>query len=59
VGALEHIGSSVSSLVYFALGFCLIRLGIRTRSATEWVLGSAFLCWSLYYILRVISMELP
>jgi hypothetical protein len=58
VEALEHIGSSISGLLYFALGFCLIRLGTRTRSATEWVLGSSFMCWSLYYILRVISMEL-
>jgi hypothetical protein len=58
VEALEHIGSSISGLLYFALGFCLIRLGTRTRSATEWVLGSSFMCWSLYYILRIISMGL-
>ena len=56
--AFEHIGSSVSGLIYFALGFCLIRLGARTRSATEWVLGSSSLCWSLYYILRIVSMGL-
>ena len=30
--AFEYIGSAVSGLVYLALGFCLVRLGIRTRS---------------------------
>ena len=55
--ASEYIGSTVSGLVYLALGFCLVRLGARTRSATEWALGSAFLCWGLYYILRIVSIR--
>jgi hypothetical protein len=56
VEAFEYIGSAVSGLVYLALGFCLVRLGARTRSATEWVLGAAFVCWGLYYVLRIVSI---
>jgi len=56
VEAFEYIGSTVSSLVYFALGFRLILLGNRTRSTPEWLIGSAFLIWSLYYVLRIFSI---
>jgi hypothetical protein len=58
VEVFDQFGSIASGLVYFALGFRLILLGARTRSATEFLLGSTFLCWSLYYVLRIISIEL-
>jgi hypothetical protein len=45
-------------LVYFAVGARLLRLGIRTRSVSEWVLGLTFLIWSLSYVLWVTSVVL-
>jgi len=56
--ASGYIGSVISSVVYVALGFRLVRLGSRTRSATEWLLGLVFLLWSLFYALRVLSIGL-
>lgn len=50
-----YIGSAVAGLVYCVLGARLVRLGIRTRSATEWLLGLTFLIWSLSYALWVAS----
>ena len=50
-----YIGSVVAGLVYCVLGVRLTRLGIRTRSATEWLLGLTFLIWSLSYALWVAS----
>jgi hypothetical protein len=58
VEAFDYIGSVVSSLAYFAFGLRLILLGTRTRSGTEWLIGSTFLCWGLYYALWFISIGL-
>jgi hypothetical protein len=51
-----YIGSLISGLAYFAVGARLLRLGIRTRSASEWLIGLTFLIWSLSYALWVFSM---
>ena len=45
-----YFGSAISVLAYLVLGAGLIRLGIRTRSAAEWLLGLTFLLWALSYI---------
>ena len=54
----DQFGSVISGILYFVLGFRLALLGTRTRSATEFLLGSACVCWSLYYALRVVSIGL-
>ncbi len=54
--ASVYIGSTAAGLVYLVLGARLARLGNRTRSASEWVLGLAFLIWSLSYALWVTSV---
>ncbi len=54
----DQFGSIVSGMLYFALGFRLALLGARSRSATEFLLGSVFVCWGLYYALRIASIEL-
>ena len=41
-----YLGSATAGLVYFVLGVRLVRLGIRTRSAAEWLLGLSFLMWA-------------
>jgi hypothetical protein len=51
-----YIGSLISGLAYFAVGARLLWLGIRTRSASEWLIGLTFLIWSLSYALWVCSM---
>jgi hypothetical protein len=51
-----YIGSVLAGLGYLAVGARLVRLSIRTRSASEWVLGLAFLIWSLSYALWVTSV---
>jgi len=51
-----YIGSVISGLAYFAVGARLLRLGIRTRSASEWLIGLTFLIWGLSYALWVFSM---
>ena len=53
-----YIGSAAAGLVYFVLGARLVRLGIRTRSAAEWLLGLTFLIWALSYTLWVIAIAL-
>lgn len=53
-----YIGSVVAGLAYFAVGARLLRLGIRTRSASEWVLGLTFLIWVLSFALWVIAITL-
>ena len=52
------IGSATAGLVYCVLGVRLIRLGIRTRSAAEWLLGLTFLIWTLSYAPWVIAIAL-
>jgi hypothetical protein len=51
-----YIGSAAAGLVYFVLGARLVRLGIRTRSAAEGLLGLSFLIWMLSYALWVITV---
>jgi len=53
--ASAYIGSVVAGVVYLVLGARLVRLGNRTRSAAEWVLGLTFLIWSLSYVLWLAS----
>ncbi len=53
-----YIGSVVAGLAYFAVGARLLRLGIRTRSASEWVLGLTFLIWALSFALWLIAITL-
>jgi len=57
-----YIGSAAAGLVYFVLGTRLVRLGIRTRSAAESLLGLTFLAWMLNYafwVLAVVSQDRP
>jgi hypothetical protein len=51
-----YIGTAAAGLVYFVLGARLVRLGIRTRSATEKLLGLTFLIWTLTYVFLVIAI---
>ena len=53
-----YIGSAIAGLVYCVLGARLVRLGIRTRSAAEWLLGLTFLSWMLSYAPWVIAAVL-
>jgi hypothetical protein len=53
-----YIGSAIAGLVYFVLGARLVRLGSRTGSAAEWLLGLTFLIWTLSYTLWVIAIAL-
>jgi hypothetical protein len=53
VGDNAYIGSAAAGLVYFVIGARLVPLGIRTRSAAEWLLGLTFLIWSLSYALWI------
>ena len=53
-----YIGSAIAGLVYCVLGARLVRLGIRTRSAAEWLLGLSFLMWALSYTLWVFAIVL-
>ena len=56
--ASAYIGSVLAGLAYFVLGACLVRLGIRTRSAAERLLGLTFLIWALSFALWVIAIAL-
>ena len=53
-----YIGSAIAGLAYIVLGAGLIRLGIRTRSAAEWLLGLTFILWSLSYIPWIFAVAL-
>jgi len=53
-----YIGSAAASLAYCVLGARLVRLSIRTGSASEWLLGLTFLIWTLSYTLWVIAIAL-
>ncbi len=53
--ASDYIGSVLAGLVYFVVGARLVRLGNRTRSASEWVLGLTLLIWGLSYVFWVTS----
>jgi hypothetical protein len=53
-----YLGSAAASLVYFVLGVRLVRLGIRTRSASEWLLGLTFLAWTGSYAPWAIAVAL-
>jgi hypothetical protein len=53
-----YLGSAAASLVYFVLGVRLVRLGIRTRSASEWLLGLTFLAWTGSYAPWAIAVGL-
>jgi len=53
-----YIGSAIAGLVYCVLGARLVRLGIRARSAAEWLLGLSFLMWALSYALWVFAIVL-
>jgi hypothetical protein len=58
VEEMPYIGSAIAGLVYFVLGARLIRLGIRTKSAAERLLGLTFLIWALSFALWVIAIAL-
>ncbi len=51
-----YIGSAAAGLVYFVLAARLVPLGIRNRSAAEWLLGLVFLIWALSFTLWVIAI---
>jgi hypothetical protein len=51
-----YIGSAIAGLIYCVLGARLLRLGIRTRSAAERLLGLTFLIWTLSYIFWIIQI---
>jgi len=51
-----YIGSAAAGLVYFVLAARLVPLGIRNRSAAEWMLGLVFLIWALSFTLWVIAI---
>jgi hypothetical protein len=51
-----YMGSAAASLAYFVVGARLVLLGIRTRSAAEWLLGLVFLFWTLSYVLWVTAI---
>jgi hypothetical protein len=53
-----YIGSAAAGLVYFVLAARLVPLGIRTRSAAEWLLGLTFLVWALSYVLWIFGIAL-
>jgi hypothetical protein len=53
-----YIGSAIAGLAYFVLGARLVRLGIRTKSAAERLLGLTFLIWALSFALWVIAIAL-
>jgi hypothetical protein len=56
VGESAYIGSAAAGLVYFVLGARLVPLGIRTKSAAEWLLGLTFLIWALSYVLWITAV---
>ena len=56
--ASAYIGSVLAGVAYFVLGACLVRLGIRTRSAAEGLLGLTFLIWALSFALWAIAIAL-
>jgi hypothetical protein len=51
-----YIGSAIAGLVYCVLGARLVPLGIRTKSAAEWLLGLTFLIWALSYVLWITAV---
>jgi hypothetical protein len=53
-----YLGSAAASLFYFVLAVRLIRLGIRTRSTPEWLLGLTFLAWMMSYAPWAIAIGL-
>jgi len=53
-----YIGSAAAGLAYSVLGARLVRLGIRTRSAAEKLLGLTFLAWALTYAFWVSAVML-
>lgn len=54
--ASAYIGSMFAGLVYLVFAVRLLRLGVRTWSTSELLLGLAFVFWSLYYGLWVVSI---
>jgi hypothetical protein len=53
-----YIGSAAAGLVYFVLAARLVPLGIRNRSAAEWLLGLTFLIWALSYTFWITHLVL-
>ena len=47
-----------SSLLYFVAGVRLLRLGMRTGETPEYLLGTVFLLWSLFYYLDILPYVL-
>jgi hypothetical protein len=44
-----YLGAAIAGLVYCALGTRLLRLAARSRSASDWLLGSSCVLWMLGY----------
>ena len=53
-----YIGSAAAGLVYLVLGASLTRLGIRTKSAAECLLGLTFMTWTLTYAFWISAIVL-
>jgi len=55
--ANAYTGSMFAGLVYLVFAARMLRLGVRTRSASELLLGLAFMLWSLFYVLRIVAIS--
>ncbi len=49
-----YTGTAISGLLYLFAGVRLLRLGMRTSEAPEYLLGAVFLLWSLFYYLEIL-----
>jgi hypothetical protein len=53
-----YTGSAITSLLYFVIGARLLRLGVRSGETPEYLLGTVFLLWSLFYYLDILPYVL-
>jgi hypothetical protein len=53
-----YTGTAISSSLYFVAGARLFRLGMRTGETPEYLLGTVFLLWSLFYYLGILPYVL-
>ena len=53
-----YIGSAFAGFAYLVVGIRLLRLGARTRSNAERLIGLTFLIWSLSYVFWVFAILL-
>jgi hypothetical protein len=55
---VSYTGAVIASLLYFVAGIRLIRRGMRMSETPEYLLGTVFLLWSLYYYLDILPYVL-